>query len=690
MRKTSESKSKKRKPNSHCLKPTKKTKRQQAVFRVESKILAGVKVMVLAQSRKQTAVLQGNVRKNGGENYDAPGIALTHVIITPGISSKRVQEVLGELAAETLAVTPSWLADSIAKRSVQPGGDAKYAFGRRLGVCESATKFPKPEGQTAAAFVSFRNVYLNRMPGEIDSVQNKTFEDLIPESCDCALFTSLFPETSTAWLRSKCAGLVGKVLLIADRCPKLPTGSAGSGSILRQPDPHELPGWLVLEGQRASGILHCSLLLFRSKSMLRFVCAGTNLDGQMESDRDSMVVIDFPTNSSGGTGNGGSVGGRSSISSASSSSASSSSASPFASGSHFGSQLDGFLEYITSDLCYGGLPGDDLILVRERVRELLTGVHFSAADDSSCALVTCMPGGPSGRDKGGWLQMVDGLDMMGVHNLDGRLDIATGHFGALQYPFLNQMVWALRRETDTLAAAAPPAGDESTTGTVFCYHSSRKTVLADKANSFAVLRTTAPGWAREGANAELLSKYFHDSRAKFEREVGAADTLTPILHGKVMLATSADGERAACFVGSQNFSESSFGMNRAQPKNVEIGVLVKACAHAEVEGMRHRFPIHLAPADDFGKTASERGYVIARGPTDGNSKPGADGGLQGRWRARCNDLSSLGEWRAFLHGFWHICSECGATDVRPWAADIPAMERNAEQGVRFLCDRCLA
>ena len=58
---------------------------------------------------------------------------------------------------------------------------------------------------------------------------------------------------------------------------------------------------------------------------------------------------------------------------------------------------------------------------------------------------------------------------MGVHNLDGRLDIATGHFGALQYPFLNQMVWALRRETDTLAAAAPPVGDEPTTGTVFCY-----------------------------------------------------------------------------------------------------------------------------------------------------------------------------------------------------------------------------
>jgi hypothetical protein len=201
--------------------------------------------MVLAQSNKQREIIEGNVRKHSGEVSNAPGV-LTHLIITPGTSSKGAKEVLDQLAAEAYAVNPFWLADSIAKGFMQPGDKETYAFvhssGSIVEECStrrdeskhgSSTKRAKIEGRepgepVAEQFVSFRNVFLNRMPGEIKSTHNKSIEDLIPESCECALFTSLFPESSTAWLRSKCAGSIGRVLLIADRIPKLPTDSPGA------------------------------------------------------------------------------------------------------------------------------------------------------------------------------------------------------------------------------------------------------------------------------------------------------------------------------------------------------------------------------------------------------------------------------------------------------------------------------
>ena len=134
--------------------------------------------------------------------------------------------------------------------------------------------------------------------------------------------------------------------------------------------------------------------------------------------------------------------------------------------------------------------------------------------------------------------------------------------------------------------------------------------------------------------------------------------------------------------------ESSWGKGGQQPKNVEIGVLIKASSSAEVHGFVSRFPVHLSSDDNLDTSATERGYVMARGPSDGDSRQGADGGLQGRWRARCGDLSALPEWRGFLHGFWHICSRCGANGVRPGATEIRTMERNARDSVPFVCSDC--
>lgn len=98
-----------------------------------------------------------------------------------------------------------------------------------------------------------------------------------------------------------------------------------------------------------------------------------------------------------------------------------------------------------------------------------------------------------------------------------------------------------------------------------------------------------------------------------------------------------------------------------------------------------RFPITLAPDAAFGTSAAQRGYVMARGPTDGDNGPT---GLQFRWRGRCNDVGSLPAWRLFLHRWWSMCSRCLAPDVRPCGLDVREIEALAWRGEPFLCEEC--
>ena len=139
-------------------------------------------------------------------------------------------------------------------------------------------------------------------------------------------------------------------------------------------------------------------------------------------------------------------------------------------------------------------------------------------------------------------------------------------------------------------------------------------------------------------------------------------------------------------------------MEGGQPTNIECGVLLKAEGIAAVAELRARFPIRLAPDAAFGTSREERGFVLARGPTDSDN---SIAGLQMRWRVRCNDLSVLPAWRAFLFGFWSICSRCGAAATGPSnlpataaqsfsAAAIRQIEQRAHSGAPFLCTACQA
>ena len=111
-----------------------------------------------------------------------------------------------------------------------------------------------------------------------------------------------------------------------------------------------------------------------------------------------------------------------------------------------------------------------------------------------------------------------------------------------------------------------------------------------------------------------------------------------------------------------------------------------------VEELKARFPITLAPLAEFRTLDTERGYVMARGPTDGDNSMQ---GLQMRWRMRCNkdrpDDEELPAWRLFLHRWWRMCSSCRETlpgRSEGSAANVKEMEAAAWKREAFLCASC--
>lgn len=555
----------------------------------------GLRVLVCLQSTGQRKAQSDLVLKRGGAIAEDAASA-THMVLE-AVRNPASQPALAKLSQESwpLLHTEKWISACSKGLLADPTNTTLLSS-------EAHPARPPPPPAAAASALRFGvgNHYLNLLPGEARTPRHVCYEDLVPRDCELALFTSLDfgDDGAYRWLRESSPS-IPRALLIIDRCPKAPPESAAP--VLSERG----SGWFVLEGQRSAGIVHCSLLLFRAGDFLRVVVAGTNLEGQLLRDRDSLYVQDFPVLPGART-----------------------SSSP-----SFGARLETFLRYLP----FQGLPQDHSRVVREHCARVLADVDFGSATG---ALVTCMPGGSASLDKGGWQELRRALAEICAPRTDGRIDIATGHFGAIQLDFLAQMARTLRR--------APPGGggEWDSIGRCFMYHSSRDTVLAPLTNSFAVMRTTAPGAA---THARLLSHFFHDSVPKFER--ADPDALAPILHGKAMLATSADGTHGVMFVGSQNFSKASWGEGNAQPSNVEIGVVLKADTADGVRELRERFPVQLAPDEHFGSSAEDRGYVMARGPTNGDN---STRGLQMTWRKRCNDLSWLAEWRRHLHGWWNL------------------------------------
>ena len=600
----------------------------------EAPPFAGMRVLV-ALPTVQRGIQEKAILRGGGEVVQGAAAA-THMVL----ETRRDPASHPELRAMPPAQWPSLKTDlwvpNTAKRTPSESLDAHPAA--------PTPAAERPPVVLAAGRFGVGNAYLNLLFGEVPSPRHVSWADLKPAGCTAAFFTSLFPDGAYDWLRSNSAD-IADVLIVADRCPA--------------PKPCLPPtlserdrGWWLLEGQRNSGqLMHCSLMLFRTADLLRVAIGGTNLDGQIHIDRDALFVQDFRVRAG---------------------------AVP-ADVPHFGGRLETFLEYMatvypgeTGKHDVPGLPAADLHVVRGKCAALLADVDFGAARDS--ALVTCMPGGTAGRDKdkGGWQQLRQALAEIGAPALggDGRIEVATGHFGHIKRDFLAQMCRTLRR-----VRAADAAEDEwDDVGRTFLYHSSRRTVLSEGTNCLACFRTTAPGF---DSDRHVLDTLFHDALPKFERiepppppamqgsPPSLQGVLSPILHGKAILATSADATKGVFVVGSQNFGKGSWGLGGNQPGSVEIAAVLQANSASEVEEMRARFPVQLAPDEAFGtrREARDPPYVIARGATDGVND---ETGLQFRWRIRCNDLTWLEDseereeregCRSFLRKFWRVNAE---------------------------------
>ena len=81
----------------------------------------------------------------------------------------------------------------------------------------------------------------------------------------------------------------------------------------------------------------------------------------------------------------------------------------------------------------------------------------------------------------------------------------------------------------------------------------------------------------------------------------------PVTHGKFMY-----NRRGVLYVGSHNFSRSAWGERNAQPKNVEVGVVLATPRQAEQEAWIRRLPCHVDVDTDPPKLSSNYEPFVGR------------------------------------------------------------------------------
>ena len=226
---------------------------------------AGLRVMFGLRSARQAEIQAGAIVRHGGVVVAADGdaAAATHLVLDHARDAA-THPALAALPASSWPRlhTEEWAPHR--SSAVHSGGAAPP---------DEHDVHPAPPPPAPPTRFAVGTAWLNLLHGEAPSGRHVTYSELKPDGCVAALFTSLFPDRAYDWLRSNSAE-IGDVLIIADRCPKL---DGNPPPTLRERD----PGWLLLEGQRTSGIVHCSLLLFRTPTSLRVALGGTNLDGQI-------------------------------------------------------------------------------------------------------------------------------------------------------------------------------------------------------------------------------------------------------------------------------------------------------------------------------------------------------------------------------------------------------------------------
>ena len=436
----------------------------------------------------------------------------------------------------------------------------------------------------------YRNRIVGAEPEELASDGHYSIEELVLPHCSSAVCTT-FQAGGITWLQ-KIFAHVDQLLVLEPPPHEGPTttstgptiGNAQVSPMMQKTDlvgvdgegerrpKTPIPNWFWVQARpHTGGCLHAKVLLFRSEQGLRVVICGGNLyRGQWEHHRDVYWVQDFPVAKDDRIG--------------------------------FGDSLWNFLTQVTrcADV-------NDQATVTSRMEGLFDKIDFSAA---KAQLVISFPRTreeiAAGLDCGGWKQLAvaahDAMLASGMGEDDDENDendphlqqlssnrsssvlyANSGSMGNVEPDFLLQMHQAMNGGNQLVSR---DTGWEDVVNRVHCLWPSIATACKMDLLGLKGACRHIPRRVLNKIKRRYRNEIFRDALpnpptlAVFDRQwrgfgVAGDDDASktqkfhPATHGKFMW-----NDQGVLYVGSHNFSKAAWGLHNAQPKNVEVGVVL--------------------------------------------------------------------------------------------------------------------
>jgi hypothetical protein len=339
--------------------------------------------------------------------------------------------------------------------------------------------------------------------------------------------------------------------------------------------------WLIV-APHTGGLLHAKLLLLRAPSGLRVIVSGNNLMGQWDGQRDALWVQDFPCN--------GHV--LSSVSAA-------------AAAPEFEVRLRSFISRLTA--CKLAV---DRANVEARLTAVLDGVDFSVANARLVDSFPTRQGEP--KQVTGWKRLAEAAgEALRCCGVDAGRDSANvygmaGSFGDLTPRFMQQMLQAMHGSAKILATSM----DWENVGPFHALWPSCTTALGmDLHGLISSLRSIPPNVYSEYTTTD---RHFFDAPPN-PSHVQPGWGFSCVAHAKALLARASS--HSVVYVGSHNLSKAAWAEANAQPKNIELGVVLASCDPQLRCQWVERLPCLLPDTKQTWTSARDRRYRPATVPT---------------------------------------------------------------------------
>ncbi|CAB9513512.1 expressed unknown protein [Seminavis robusta] len=480
---------------------------------------------------------------------------------------------------------------------------------------------------------SGNTIYRNRIaPCEKRDDGHYCIEELVVPDCASALCTTFDGGHNAAWIERIFHGIERLVIVTGSKDIPQDVGEAvlrkmtkgtkedsktaenGATDNRTTINPNR---WFWLEAKpHTKGCMHSKVYIFRSKEGLRVIVSGNNLTRtQWQGQRDVFWAQDFPLDTSDRGPERGS----------------------------FGYDLIPLLRDMTkcAKAKHQAVVDSMIKALFERVN---FDVNFCRKEATTARLVYSFPR-PKGsiKDRGGWKRLaevvgavipaaqssvVDHNDQDDSDGSDsdeddiprrddkaGLLFATSGSLGNLEADFLLQMCKAMNGQAPIAKRPAIPkklAWAETTPKQpvcpkepswddvrerVRCFWPGKATAIEMDLMGLGMLRAMQEKHLKEVFLVGSQRKILHDAipnpptkiRSRLFPESGR--DFYPVTHGKFMWNDRAGG--GVLYVGSHNLSKAAWGLRNAQPKNLEIGVVLGTSSAAKKSEWISRLPCRL-------------------------------------------------------------------------------------------------